>query len=63
LPSRAELNQATNATAVTIADPNASVQAIHRAAELEAAATLHAYWQKPGGQAKTEFECEPEAGA
>ncbi len=35
LPSRAELNRATKATAAAIADPNASVQDIHRAAELE----------------------------
>jgi hypothetical protein len=62
LPSRAELNQATKATAAAIADPNASVQDIHRAAELEAA-TLHAYWQKPGVQAKSELEREPEASA
>ena len=58
LPSRAELNRATRATA----DPSASVQDIHRAAELEAA-TLHAYWQTPGAQAKAELEREPEAAA
>ena len=62
LPSRAELNRATEATAAAIADPNASVQDIHRAAELEAA-TLHAYWQTPGAQAKAELEREPEAAA
>jgi len=62
LPSRAELNQATKATAAAIADPNASVQDIHRAAELEAA-TLHAYWQTPGMQAKAGLEREPEATA
>jgi len=62
LPSRAELNQATSTTAAAIADPNASVQDIHRAAELEAA-TLHAYWQTPGMQAKAGLEREPEAAA
>ena len=62
LPSRAELNRATKATAAAIADPNASVQDIHRAAEVEAA-TLHAYWQTPGVQAKAELEREPEAAA
>jgi hypothetical protein len=62
LPSRAELNRATRATAAVIADPGASVQDVHRAAELEAA-TLHAYWQKPGPQAKAELERDPEAGA
>ena len=62
LPSRAELNRATKATAAAIADPNASVQDIHRAAELEAA-TLHACWQTPGMQGKAELEREPEAAA
>ena len=62
LPSRAELNRATRATAAAIADPDASVQDIHRAAELEAA-TLHAYWHTPGPQAKAELEREPEAAA
>jgi len=62
LPSRAELNRATKATAAAIADPNASVQDIHRAAELKAA-TLHAYWQTPGMQAKAELEREPKAAA
>ena len=62
LPSRAELNRATKATAAVIADPAASVQDIHRAAELEAA-TLHAYWHTPGERAKAELEREPEAAA
>ena len=62
LPGRAELNRATRATAAAIADPNASVQEIHKAAELEAA-TLHAYWQTPGAQAKAELDREPEAAA
>lgn len=62
LPSRADLNQATQATAAAIADPAASVQDICRAAELEAA-TLHAYWHTPGTQAKAELDCEPEAAA
>ncbi len=62
LPSRAELNRATRATAAAIADPNASMQDIHRAAELEAA-TLHAYEHHHGKQAKAELEREPEAAA
>ena len=62
LPSRAELNRATTATAAAIADPDGTVQDIHRAAEVEAA-TLHAYWQTPGAQAKAELEHEPEAAA
>ncbi len=62
LASRAELNRATTATAAAIADPNASVQDIRRAAEFEAA-TLHAYWHTPGAQAKAELDREPEAAA
>ena len=61
LPTRAALNRATRATAAAIADPESSVQEIHKAAELEAA-TLHAYWHTPGAQAKAELEREPEAG-
>jgi len=41
----------------TIADPSASLEDVRRAAELEAA-TLHAYWQTPGAQAKYELERE-----
>lgn len=62
LPSRADLNRATQATAAALADPDASVLDVHRAAELEAA-TLHAYWHRPGVQAKAELESEPEAAA
>jgi hypothetical protein len=61
LPTLTELNRATAATAATIADPASTVTDIHRAAELEAA-TLHAYWQTPGVQAKAELERDPEAG-
>jgi hypothetical protein len=63
LPSLAALNQATRATAAALADPEMTVWDVYRAAELEAA-TLHAYWQTPGVQAKHELETrgpEPEA--
>jgi hypothetical protein len=63
LPSLAALNRATRATAAVLADPEATIRDVYRAAELEAA-TLHAYWQTPGVQAKHELETrgpEPEA--
>jgi hypothetical protein len=60
LPSRAALVRATAQTAATLKDPHASLQDIHHAAELEAA-TLHAFWQTHGNQAKAELEHEPEA--
>ncbi len=62
LPTRAALLRATAQTAATLKDPDATIQDIHRAAELEAA-TLHAYWQTPDAQAKAELEREPEAAA
>ena len=57
LPTLAELNRATRATGAVLADPESTIQDVHRAAELEAA-TLHAYWQTPGAQAKAELERE-----
>ena len=57
LPTLSELNRATAVTAATIADPSASLDDVRQAAELEAA-TLHAYWQTPGAQAKYELERE-----
>lgn len=60
LPSLAELNRATKATAAAIADPDATVHDIHQAAELEAA-TVHAFWRR-GRSAQAELEREPEAG-
>ena len=60
LPTRTALVRATAATAATLKDPDASIQDIHHAAELEAA-TLHAFWQRHGHQAKAELEHEPEA--
>ena len=61
LPTLAELNRATAVTAAALADPEATIQHIYQAAELEEA-TLHAYWQTPGWAAKAELEREPEAG-
>jgi hypothetical protein len=60
LPSAAALRRATAETAARLNDPGASIHDIHRAAELEAA-TLHAFWQTHGNQAKAELETEPEA--
>ena len=60
LPTRAALLQATTQTAAALKDPDANVQDIHRAAELEAA-TLHAYWHT--SQGKAELDREPEAAA
>jgi hypothetical protein len=57
LPTLGELNRATAVTAAAIADPASTAADIQRAAELEAA-TLHAYWQTPGAQAKYELERE-----
>jgi hypothetical protein len=60
LPSAAALRRATAETAARLKDPNADIQEIYRAAEREAA-TLHAFWQTHGNQAKAELETEPEA--
>jgi hypothetical protein len=53
LPTRADLEAATAATAAVLADPAATSMDVHRAAELEAA-TLHAYWHRPGAEAELE---------
>ena len=53
LPTAADLNKATQATAAALADPDASVQDVCRAAELEAA-TLHAFAHAPGAEAELE---------
>ena len=60
LPTREDLNRATARTQAALEDPASTVTDVHRAAELEAA-TLHAYWQTPGAQAKAELEREPRA--
>jgi len=57
LPTLAELNRATAVTQAAIADPCPSLADVYEAAELEAA-TLHAYWQTSGAQAKYELERE-----
>jgi hypothetical protein len=52
-PTRAELDAATAATAAAIADPDATVQDVLRAAELEEA--VHAaYLQRPEAEAELE---------
>jgi hypothetical protein len=56
LPTRADLDRATAATAATIADPGSGPADIYRAAEMEAA-ILSAYWHVPGAEA--ELEAEP----
>jgi len=61
LPTRADLDAATAATAAAIADPAASLADVERAAELEEAA-LTAYLQRPGADAELEAEAELEAG-
>ena len=53
LPTRADLDAATTATAAAIADPSASLADVERAAELEEA-TLTAYLQRPGAEAELE---------
>ena len=53
LPTLADLDAATAATAAAIADPSASLADVERAAELEEA-TLTAYLQQPGAEAELE---------
>lgn len=60
LPDPADLDRATRAMADVLADPEATLQDVQHAAELEAA-TLHAYWHT-GPIARAELEREPEAG-
>jgi hypothetical protein len=53
LPTRADLDAATAATAAAIADPSASLADVERAAELEEAA-FTAYLDQPGAEAELE---------
>jgi hypothetical protein len=53
LPTLADLDAATAATAAAIGDPEASLADVERAAELEEA-TLTAYLQRPGAEAELE---------
>jgi hypothetical protein len=53
LPTRADLDAATAATAAAIADPEASLADVERAAELEEA-TLTAYLRRPEAEAELE---------
>ena len=55
LPTRADLDRATAATAAAIADPASSPAGIYRAAEVESA-VLSAYWHVPGAEAELEIE-------
>jgi hypothetical protein len=55
LPTRADLDRATAATAAAIADPASSPGDIYRAAGVEAA-VLSAYWHVPGAAAELEIE-------
>ena len=57
LPTRADLDAATAATAAAIADPSASLADVERAAELEEA-THAAYLQRPGADAELQTEAE-----
>jgi hypothetical protein len=53
LPTRADLDAATAATAAAIADPSASLADVERAAGLEEAA-FTAYARRPGAEAELE---------
>jgi hypothetical protein len=60
LPGLRDLEYATRATATVLGDPEATLEDVRQAAELEAA-TLHAYWQS-GLIARAELEAHgPEA--
>jgi hypothetical protein len=61
LPTRSELDAATARTAAVIADPDASLADVERAAEIEEAAYL-AYLTRPGADAELQAEAELEAG-
>ena len=61
LPTRADLDAATAATAAAIADPEASLADVERAAELEEA-VFTAYLQRPGAGAELQVKAELEAG-
>ena len=53
LPTRADLDAATAATAAAIANPEASLADVERAAELEEA-VFTTYLQRPGAKAELE---------
>jgi hypothetical protein len=55
LPTLAELRHATAHTQAVLDSPHPALADVYRAAEFEAA-TLHAFWQTPGTQAKYELE-------
>jgi hypothetical protein len=61
LPTRAELDNATRATAAAMADPRASRAQRQHAAEMEQAAQI-LYCQRPGADAELQREAEMEAG-
>jgi len=61
LPTRAELDAATAATAAVLADPAATRAEREHAAELEQAA-LTLYLQRPGADAELQAEAELQAG-
>ena len=62
LPTRADLDAATAATAAVLADPGASRAEREHAAEVEQA--IHTlYLQRPGADAELQAEAEMEAGA
>jgi hypothetical protein len=62
LPTRADLDAATAATAAAIADPAVSLAGVKRLAELEEA-VYAAYLERPGADAELQAEAELEAGA
>jgi hypothetical protein len=62
LPTRADLDAATAATAAVLADPGASRAQREHAAEAEQAIHL-LYLQRPGADAELQAEAELEAGA
>jgi hypothetical protein len=61
LPTRADLDAATAATAAVLADPAATFAQRERAAEMEQATHL-LYLRRPGAGAELQAEAELEAG-
>jgi hypothetical protein len=62
LPTRAELDSATGATAAVMASPAATAADRQRAAEMEQAAHI-LYLQRPGADTELQLEAEMEASA
>ena len=62
LPTRADLDAATAATAAAIASSTATLADVEHAAEMEQAALI-LYLQHPGADAELQAEAELEAGA